>query len=176
MKFTKKATITALKAIYKAQDRTALFKLYNEITGNHGESNSWNSTMRKFFEPFCTSEKMRRVIYALCETKYLKDNRNYNYDRIHLEFYGDRPRPSLSELNRRQREDAMDMLRRLLTENHGNYTKVPMMGFTHLYFCHPGYGHADYNKVRTCAIDGNEVFCRKICDIADRHLSKAKAA
>lgn len=69
------------------------------------------------------------------------------------------------------RADALKMLRRLLTENCGNYTKVPMMGFTHLFFCHPGYGHSDYNKVRTCTIDGNEDFCRKLCDIADRHMS-----
>ena len=74
------------------------------------------------------------------------------------------------------RSDALEMLRRLLTKNCGNYTKVPMLGHTRLYFCHPGYGNSDYNKVRTCTIDGNEDFCRKICDIADRHLSKSKAA
>jgi hypothetical protein len=74
------------------------------------------------------------------------------------------------------RADALDMLRRLLTENCGNYTKVPMLGHTRLYFCHPGYGHADYNKVRTCAIEGNEKFCEKVCEIARRHLAKLEAA
>lgn len=74
------------------------------------------------------------------------------------------------------RADALNMLRRLLTENCGNYTKVPMLGHTRLYFCHPGYGHADYNKVRTCAIEGNENFCEKVCEIARRHLAKLEAA
>lgn len=74
------------------------------------------------------------------------------------------------------RADALDMLRRLLTENCGNYTKVPMLGHTHLYFCSPSYGHADYNKVRTCAIEGNEKFCEKVCEIARRHLAKLEAA
>lgn len=74
------------------------------------------------------------------------------------------------------RADALKMLRRLLTENCGNYTKVPILGHTRLYFCHPGYGHADYNKVRTCAIEGNEAFCERICKIAKRHLAKLEAA
>lgn len=74
------------------------------------------------------------------------------------------------------RTEALIMLRRLLTEDHGNYTKVPMLGHTRLYFCHPGYGHADYNKVRTCAIEGNEKFCEKVCEIARRHLAKLEAA
>lgn len=68
------------------------------------------------------------------------------------------------------------MLRRLLTENPSNYTNVPMMGHTHLYFCSPSYGHADYNKVRACNIEGNENFCEKVCEIARRHLAKLKAA
>lgn len=74
------------------------------------------------------------------------------------------------------RADALEMLRRLLTENCGNYTKVPMLGHTRLYFCHPCFGHADYNKVRTCAIEGNEAFCEKICKIAKRNLEKLEAA
>ena len=74
------------------------------------------------------------------------------------------------------RAEALAMLRRLLTEDHGNYTKVPMLGHTRLYFCHPGYGHADYNKVRTCVIEGNENFCEKICEIARRHIAKLEAA
>jgi len=70
------------------------------------------------------------------------------------------------------RADALDMLRRLLTENCGNYTKVPMLGHTRLYFCHPGYGHADYNKVRTCAIEGNEEFVNKIVKIGEKFMAK----
>lgn len=70
------------------------------------------------------------------------------------------------------RNEALIMLRRLLTENHGNYTKVPMMGHTHLYFCSPSYGHADYNKVRTCNIEGNEEFVNKIVNIGEKFMAK----
>lgn len=70
------------------------------------------------------------------------------------------------------RHEALIMLRRLLTEYHGNYTKVPMLGHTHLYFCSPSYGHADYNKVCTCKIEGNEEFVKKIVNIGERFMSK----
>jgi len=70
------------------------------------------------------------------------------------------------------RSVALHMLRRLLTEKHGNYTKVPMLGHTHLYFCSPSYGHADYNKVRTCAIEGNEEFVNKIVKIGKNFMEK----
>lgn len=70
------------------------------------------------------------------------------------------------------RADALNMLRRLLTENCGNYTKVPMLGHTRLYFCHPGYGHADFNKVRTCTIEGNEEFVNKIVKIGEKFMAK----
>lgn len=73
------------------------------------------------------------------------------------------------------RSIAIDMLRKLITEENGNYTKVPMLGFTHLYFCSPAYGHSDYNKVRTCLIEGNEDFCSKIIEIAEKFLNKKEA-
>ena len=73
------------------------------------------------------------------------------------------------------RNEALEMLRDLLTENHGNYTKVPMLGRTRLYFCSPAYGHADYNKVRTCKIEGNEVFCDKVIEIGNRFLERKSA-
>ena len=64
------------------------------------------------------------------------------------------------------------MLRRLLTENPSNYTKMPMMGHTYLYFCSPSYGHADYNKVCTCSIEGNEEFVNKIVKIGEKFMAK----
>lgn len=73
------------------------------------------------------------------------------------------------------RSVALIMLRRLLTEKHGNYTKVPMLGHTRLYFSSPVYGHSDYNKVRTCAIEGNEIFCNKIVEIGNRFMARQSA-
>lgn len=75
------------------------------------------------------------------------------------------------------RQVALKMLRRLATEPLSGYTKVPMFGHTHLYFTSPVYGHADYNKVRTCllngplATDGNDpqaAWCAKVLDLGNR--------
>lgn len=71
-----------------------------------------------------------------------------------------------------QKTEALAMLRRLLTEKPSNYTKVPMIGHTHLYFCSPSYGHADYNKVCTCNIEGNEEFVKKIVKISEKFMAK----
>lgn len=70
------------------------------------------------------------------------------------------------------KEVALRMLRRLWEEEISSYTKVPMLGFTRLYFCSPYYRHDDYNKVRTCEIKGNEEFCKKIVELGERIYQK----
>lgn len=51
------------------------------------------------------------------------------------------------------------------------YSKVPLMGHTHLYFCSPVYGHSDYNKWRACEIKGNERFCELIISVAKKCIA-----
>jgi len=65
---------------------------------------------------------------------------------------------------------ALECLRELLTNPVSSYTKVPMKGHTHLYFCSPVYGHRDYNKVMTCELNGNEAFVTQILNLANRFL------
>lgn len=74
------------------------------------------------------------------------------------------------------KSEALCMLRRLWEEEVTSYTKVPMFGFTGLYFCSPDYGHDDYNKVRTCEIKGNEEFCKKVVELGKRIYQKKVAA
>jgi hypothetical protein len=74
------------------------------------------------------------------------------------------------------KEVALDMLRRLWNESVSSYSKVPMFGFTRLYFCSPDYGHDDYNKVRACEIKGNEEFCKKVVELGERIYQKKVAA
>lgn len=188
MKFTKKAIVAALKEIYKQMDRTALFKFYHDVTGERGFSNDWNPKMRNFFKPFCTSERMTRSIGVLCDTKCLAEIRNNRFEMASMEFYGERPCPNLAEVTRRERARALKMLRRLHDEPLTNYTKVPMFGMTHLYFCSPSYGHKDYNKVRTCLLngplavdkDGNRydpqaAWCQKVLELGNRIYVKKVA-
>lgn len=162
MKFTK----TAFRAALKANDQTKVWHLTAIKLGRKPERlevlhlveelATTNRDYKKAWAVAFRDNDCRRG--ALADAIFLKRGGFRQYDDSHY------------------RSVALQMLRRLLTENPGNYTKVPMMGYTHLYFCSPSYGHADYNKICTCSIEGNEEFCEKICDIARRHLAKLEAA
>lgn len=167
MKFTKKA----FRAALKANDQTEVWKLAAIKFGKtptRAELNKFIlevSTTRRdddnAFNLAYNTNTPRKIRFHQCEQGFISRNDYENFKKM---------------CARNAKTTALEMLRDLLTKEQDNYTKVPMIGHTHLYFCHPCYGHSDYNKVRTCEIEGNEQFCRKICDIADRHLSKTKAA
>lgn len=158
MKFTKKALRAALKAndqtkvwhltaikLGRMPERLDVLHLVEEIaTTKHDYKKAWDVAFR--------GNDCRRG--ALADKIFLKRGGYRQYDDSHY------------------KSEALQMLRRLLTENPGNYTKVPMMGHTHLYFCSPSYGHADYNKVRTCNIEGNEEFVNKIVKIGEKFMAK----
>ena len=158
MKFTKKAFRAALKANDKTEvwklaavklgrkpERLDVLHLVEELaTTKHDYKKAWDVAFR--------GNDFRRGVLA--DTIFLKRGGYRQYDDSHY------------------RSVALQMLRLLLTENPGNYTKVPMMGYTHLYFCSPSYGHADYNKVCTCSIEGNEEFVNKIVKIGEKFMEK----
>ena len=158
MKFTKKAFRAALKEndqteiwhltavkLGRKPERLEVLHLVEELAiTNRGYNMAWALSFR--------DNKGRRG--ALDDSIFLKRGGFRQYDDSHY------------------RSVALQMLRRLLTENPSNYTKVPMMGHTHLYFCSPSYGHADYNKVRTCNIEGNEEFVNKIVKIGEKFMEK----
>ena len=153
MKFTK----TAFRAALKSNDQTEVWHLTAVKIGRKPERRdvlhlvlelaTTNRDYKKAWTVAFRDNDCRRGAFAVRQ-----------YDAFHY------------------RSVALQMLRRLLTENPSNYTKVPVMGHTHLYFCSQSYGIDDYNKVCTCKIEGNENFCEKICDIARRHLAKLEAA
>ena len=162
MKFTKKA----FRAALKANDQTKIWHLTAVKFGRTPTRNEvydlikvLASTIRDerkaYFMAYNSQRKQR--IYA-AETMAW-------YKRCAYGQYGDS----------HYRTVALEMLRELHDENHGNYTKVPMLGHTRLYFCSPVYGHADYNKVRTCNIEGNEKFCNKVVELGERILAKKSA-
>lgn len=158
MNFTKKAFRAALKAndqtevwhltavkLGRKPERLEVLHLVEELaTTNRDYKKAWAVAFR--------DNDCRRGAFA--DAIFLKRGGFRQYDDSHY------------------RSVALQMLRRLLTEKNSNYTKVPMMGHTHLYFCSPSYGHADYNKVRTCSIEGNEEFVNKIVNIAEKFMAK----
>lgn len=162
MKFTKKA----FRAALKANDQTEVWHLTaiklgrtptkKEVCELIEEVADTVRDNRKAFAMAYDSQRKQRVLAA--ETMAW-------YKRGAYGQYGDA----------HYRSEALIMLRRLLTEKHGNYTKVPILGHTRLYFASPVYGHSDYNKVRTCAIEGNEIFCNKIIEIGNRFMARQSA-
>lgn len=159
MTFTKKA----FRAALKANDQTKVWRLAAIKMGR--------------------TPTMRDVYTMVKEISSSKRDEMKSFDIAYKSIRKEAQRRAIEEAWIRRgayrqndgRADALEMLRRLLTENCGNYTKVPMLGHTHLYFCHPGYGHADYNKVRTCNIEGNENFCNKVVALGERILAKKSA-
>lgn len=178
MKLTKTAIRAALRHVYKRMDCTGLFKLYFQLTGKHGRPNSANCDMVEYFEPFCTSERMLYRVSKLCDSSYAHfEHHRYDGPRHHV------PTPADGRLT------ALRMLRRLATEPVSSYSKVPFKGLTHLYFCSPAYGHSDYNKVRTCLMNGplqpdpasncradvQAAFCDKVFDLGRRIYNRKLA-
>ena len=162
MKFTKKA----FRAALKANNQTEVWHLAAVKFGRtptrkevHDLIEEVANTIRDYRKAYAMaydSKRMQRI--QVTETMAW-------YNRGAYRQYGDS----------HYRNIALKMLRELLAEDHGNYTKVPMLGHTRLYFCSPVYGHSDYNKVRTCAIEGNEDFCNKVIDLGERIFAKKSA-
>ena len=158
MKFTKKA----FRAALKANDQTEVWHLTAVKLGRKPERLEVLHLVEELATTNCDYKKAWAVAFrdndcrrgAFADAIFLKRCGYRQYDDSHY------------------RSVALQMLRRLLTEKNGNYTKVPMMGHTHLYFCSLLYGHADYNKVRTCNIEGNEEFVNKIVKIGEKFIAK----
>jgi len=163
MKFTK----TAFRSALKANDQTEVWRLVSlKIGSKPTRTQVYNAVMElSTTSELTTMRRARKMAYGEGAKKRMAQN-------ACIASWA--KRGGMRQYS--QKTEALAMLRRLLTEKNSNYTKVPMMGHTHLYFCHPGYGHADYNKVRTCTIEGNDAFCEKVCEIARRHLAKLESA
>lgn len=156
MKFTKTAFRTALKA----NDQTEVWHL---TAVKFGRTPS-KKEVYDIIKEVASTIRDERKAYAMAYNSSRKEDQRRAIDEAWMRRGAYRQNDG--------RADALNMLRRLLTEKPSNYTKVPMMGHTHLYFCSPSYGHADYNKVCTCNIEGNEEFVNKIVNIAERFMAK----
>ena len=159
MKFTKKA----FRAALKANDQTEVWHL---AAVKIGRKPFWIEVCN-LIEDVADTQKDRKKSWKLTFYGRNEEKRVIAENDVFLKRGGFRQYD-----DSHYRNEALKMLRRLLTEKPSNYTKVPMMGHTHLYFCSPSYGHADYNKVRTCNIEGNEEFVNKIVNIGKNFMAK----
>ena len=156
MKFTKKA----LRAALKANNQTEVWHLTSVKFGR----TPLKKEVYDLIKEVASTIRDYRKAYAMAYNSSRKEDQRRAIDEAWMRRGAYRQNDG--------RADALNMLRRLLTENCDNYTKVPMLGHTHLYFCSPSYGHADYNKVRTCTIEGNEEFVNKIVKIGEKFMAK----
>lgn len=107
-----------------------------------------------FFGRFARSRKQYKRIEKLLYEAHTKHGRCiYEYD----QYYG-------------RRWQCVEELKRNIREGLTNYTKVPVLGYTHLYFVSPYYGHSDYNKWCALPIKGNEKFCETLIKVAKKHF------
>ena len=156
----------------RSYDVTAICRLYKcihgevptqirEMGGEKKQVKCLNGyELYKWAAAYATSVKMDKMLYNLLSHashhwKYSIYDEPFVYNK-HGYF-----EPTL-------RQHIVEELLKNCADPTSNYAKRPMYGHTHLYFCSPVYGHADYNKWRAIPINGNERFCELVIRYADR--------
>lgn len=71
-----------------------------------------------------------------------------------------------------QIQQVVQQFRYETSQRLGAHTQIPMMGFTHLYFCNPVFGHNDRHKQSVLPIAGNERLCELLCAAARKYLQR----
>ncbi len=150
----KNITKKHIQSVLRTENPTLILSLYHQIYG--GRVDRWQAL--HFIEEFAPSNRVYRHAYNIAlahrariiDPDYLAKHRQFsNANRKHL---------------------AMVELRKEMARQNDGYSKRPMMGHTHLYFCSPEYRHRDYNKWRALPIEGNERFCELICKVGKKYI------
>lgn len=158
----KKFTLKAFRAAIKALDKTEVWHLAAIKLGH----TPTQFELEKLIDKSATSQKMLKSKWGLVD----HSSERYAFRRK-AETEAFIRRGGYRQFgNKHFKTVALECLRDLLTKPVSSYTKVPMRGHTHLYFCSPVYGHHDYNKVMTCELNGNEAFVTQILNLANRFL------
>lgn len=139
-----------IRAIMSNGTATDLCKCFVKCTG----LKYYRYDAEEFFATFTRSKKqyrrMKSVLYS-AETKHSR----CIYD--HDQYFG-------------KRWQCVEELKRNIRDGLNNYTKVPVLGYTNLYFVSPYYGHRDYNKWCALPIKGNEKFCKTLIKLAKKYF------
>ena len=150
----KNITKKHITEVLRSRNLTEIFKLVHQIYG--GKTNKHE--VFDFVSRFAPSDKVADDIHNAIV---------FAYDR-HFKFRNFRREAEFHAAN--AIHIAVNHLREEIARGIDNYTKRPILGITHLYFCSPAYGHRDYNKHRSIAIKGNERFCELMVRLADKYI------
>ena len=136
----KKEIISTLRTM----NRTAIFRLYKSI---HGEINRYK--IYDFIKEFAPTRAISKAAQDIA--------------------FGGRRMPAPVE-TMGKRKEIVEAVKKYVSEPVTQYTKVPMLGHTHLYLCSPFFGHKDYNKSSVLPIKGNERFCELLINYSNKHI------
>lgn len=144
-----------IQSVLRTMDKTAIWKLVHTIYGGK----TTGKQVADFMHEFAPNQTVERHVYDIAYQHNYQDPRRIYDSKGVYEFY-------MANI----KHEAIQYLKEQLKDVHSPYAKRPMMGYTHLYFCSPVYGHSDYNKWRCMPIKGNEKFCEVIIKLADKYF------
>ena len=146
--------------VLRSMNTTEIFRLYHQIYGGKVTEKD----IYTFIDEFITAHRTYRKI---CSAVF---NTLHHYKHIDDSQVLDQSRKACAFTEKNAKHLAVQALREEIARGLDGYTKRPIMGFTHLYFASPFYGHRDYNKWRSVEIKGNERFCEVMCRLADKYF------
>ena len=149
-----------LQSVLRTMDATQIFRLVHIIYGGKVT----RSQVYDFIKDYAPNMKIWNKAWELSHSQKHNEQRNA----------WNNPWKSIQFREQNAKHYAIQCLRENIARGIDSYSKRPMMGHTHLYFCSPVYGHRDYNKWQAMDIKGNEKFCETICKLADKYFSITK--
>ena len=150
----KKITKKHITEVLRSRDLTEIYQLVHIINGGKIDSRD----VIHFAHEYAPSDKVWDDIWRGIHCTPNREAKYRNFRR-EAEFYA-----------ANARHIAVNHLREEIARGIDNYTKRPILGITHLYFCSPVYGHRDHNKHQSVVIKGNERFCELMVRLADKYI------
>lgn len=155
--------VTKICALYK--------KLFGTIPTEKRQTYDSKSTftcldgfeLYQWAKDFATSSKMDRHLYHLLDRASHHWSRSFYDDKYCYAKHG--------TYDPLRKQAIVNEVLKECKDVESNYAKRPMLGYTHLYFCSPVYGHSDYNKACMIPIKGNERFCELVIKYADKFFA-----
>lgn len=144
-----------IREAIRVADITRIYQLYHLIYGGKPERSAVNAFIMRY------SPSHRAAMQSL-EKACKKVN-----DRLKRQEQDDNDTLGL-------KKRIVDKLKEWCADPASPYSKRPMYGHTHLYFCHPEWRHIDYNKWCAIPISGNERFCAMVVRYGDKYFKGVK--
>lgn len=155
----KNITKKYIQSVIRTENSTEIFRLYHLVFG--GEKPR-SLDVCKFIREYAPTKTLAQKAAAFSGLN--------KRSRLSEEAEHDQLLKSFAWRKENARHLVLCHFREELKRGFDSYSKRPTMGHTHLWWCSPVHGHADYNKSIALPIEGNERFCELICRAADKHF------